>query len=551
MKFFAKMRSFLTATGGNVATIFAMALMPITILSGGAVDVSQAMNARSRLAEAMDAAALAVGGQVNLTDAEVTQVAWDYINANYPAREIGTVQALNVSVDRDTGTVVVTGQSSVQTTMLGIMGMDAITVDWESEVRQSRQALELAMVMDNTGSMGGSKIRALREAALLLTDVLYTNGDPDRLSIGLVPFAATVNVGTQFERDWWLDPDAASPNHADWWRSNQDANNGHGNDLDLCDDDNPGLNRNNRRGRGGRGGGNGGWGGGPRDPDSDECNNESPNNWVLFDRLVNVSWAGCVEARSLPLDVTDVAPDPSRPETLFVPYFAPDEPDGYDNDYIDDGLLSRLLRNVTPWDVLSYLGHYRNARVSGGNPNRSCTTTPITPMTNDRRTLENAIRAMNASGNTNIPNGIGWGVRVLSPQAPFTGGAEYGDRDTLKAMVILTDGDNVMRGGNGVFASEYGAYGYVPTNRLGVSTSSSSQLSDALDDRTAAACQYAREQGIRVYTITFQVNSSSTRELMENCASHPSLYFDSPSSSALREAFNLIAGDLSNLRLSR
>jgi len=38
---------------------------------------------------------------------------------------------------------------------------------------------------------------------------------------------------------------------------------------------------------------------------------------------------------------------------------------------------------------------------------------------------------------------------------------------------------------------------------------------------------------------------------MENCASHPSLYFDSPSSSALREAFNLIAGDLSNLRLSR
>ncbi len=58
-------------------------------------------------------------------------------------------------------------------------------------------------------------------------------------------------------------------------------------------------------------------------------------------------------------------------------------------------------------------------------------------------------------------------------------------------------------------------------------------------------------QGIRVYTITFQVNSTSTRDMMRDCASHPSLYFDSPSSDALRNAFELIAGDLTNLRLSR
>ena len=76
-------------------------------------------------------------------------------------------------------------------------------------------------------------------------------------------------------------------------------------------------------------------------------------------------------------------------------------------------------------------------------------------------------------------------------------------------------------------------------------------MSDALDDRTLAACAYARAQGIRVYTITFQVNSSSTRQMMESCASHPSLYFDSPSNEALQNAFELIAGDLSNLRISR
>ena len=38
---------------------------------------------------------------------------------------------------------------------------------------------------------------------------------------------------------------------------------------------------------------------------------------------------------------------------------------------------------------------------------------------------------------------------------------------------------------------------------------------------------------------------------MRGCASNPSLYFDSPSSEALEDAFEMIAGDLTNLRLSR
>jgi hypothetical protein len=39
--------------------------------------------------------------------------------------------------------------------------------------------------------------------------------------------------------------------------------------------------------------------------------------------------------------------------------------------------------------------------------------------------------------------------------------------------------------------------------------------------------------------------------MMRDCASTPYLYFDSPSESALRSAFEMIAGDLTNLRLSR
>ncbi|WP_394693694.1 pilus assembly protein TadG-related protein [Hyphobacterium sp.] len=511
---YSKLRRFLRSTSGNVATIFAIALMPISVMGGGAVDFAQAMNARGRLAEALDAAALAVGSQPNISRQAAEQMAMDYIAANYPAREIGNVHSVAISIDDENGIVRISGQSRVETTLLGLMGMDYITVDWTSEVRRAQQNLELVMVLDNTGSMGGSKIRSLRDAAHLLTDILYSGAqEPEDVRIGLVPFAATVNVGTQYERAWWLDPNAESPLHAQWAGGTQE--------IETC------TGRRRRR----------------------TCTTETitPNAWELFDQLRNTSWAGCVEARAVPLDIEDVAPNRSNPETLFLPFFAPDEPDisNFRNDYLDDdtgGGIHERLMNLTKYD---------DGRPSGGGPNNGCTTTPVTPMTSNRRTVDDAISAMGASGNTNIPNGIGWGIRLLSPQEPFTEGTEYGDRETIKAMVILTDGENVLSGHNSAFMSRYNAYGYIADGRLGIRTSSSNRLSEALDERTLAACRYARDQGIRVYTITFQVNSSSTRRMMEDCASHPSLYFDSPSNEALESAFEVIAGDLANLRISR
>lgn len=513
---YSKLRRFFRATGGNVATIFAISLAPITVMGGGAVDFAQAMNARGRLAEALDAAALAVGSQPNLSRGQAEQMALDYIEANYPAREIGSVHSVSISIDEVNGVVQISGQSRVGTTLLGIMGMDYINVDWTSEVRRAQQNLELVMVLDNTGSMRGSKIRSLRDAAHLLTDILYSGAqEPEDVRVGLVPFAATVNVGTQYERAWWLDPNAESPLHAQWA--------GGAREIETC------TGRGRRR----------------------TCTTETitPNAWELFDQLRNTSWAGCVEARAVPLDIEDVAPSRADPETLFLPFFAPDEPDNgnFYNNYLDDdvggsaGLTERLMN----------LAKYDDGRPSRGGPNNGCTTTPVTPMTSNRRTVDDAISAMGASGNTNIPNGIGWGIRLLSPQEPFTEGTAYDDRETIKAMVILTDGENVLSGHNSLLMSRYNAYGYIADGRLGIRTSSSNRLSDALDERTLAACRYARDQGIRVYTITFQVNSSATRRMMEECASHPSLYFDSPSNEALESAFEVIAGDLSNLRISR
>ena len=514
---FKTLTAFLGDRRGNVAMIFALSLVPVSMLAGGAVDLNQAMNARSRLAHALDAAALAVGVNTSLSNADALRIANDFMAANYPDNRIGTVTSITVTQDTDSDTVTVTGQARIDTIILGLAGIDHITVGWESEVQRARQRLELVMVLDNTGSMGGSKIRSLRDSAELLTEILFDAADePEDVRIGLVPFAATVNVGTEYEREWWLDPDALSPQHGEWAGPNGVA------EIETCS----------------------GWGWRRR------CETEEIeiNHWDLFDELRNADWQGCVEARAIPHDIEDTAPSTGNPETLFVPYFAPDEPDNsyyYANDYLDDetgGDTEERMANIEK---------YENASVWSSYPNRSCTTTPITPLTSTQRTIENAIDDMDANGTTNIPNGIGWGVRVISPGEPFTQGTGYDDDEVIKAMVILTDGDNVMTGRYTDLMSDYEAYGYARDGRLGVVSSSGNTLSNALDDRTEAACDYAKAQGIRVYTITFQVNSSSTRDMMRDCASHPSLYFDSPSNEALRDTFEMIAGDLTNLRLSR
>ena len=488
-------QSFSRDSGGNVAMLFALALVPVVVMGGGALDFNMAMNARGRLAEALDAAALAVGSAPNLPLEDAHALAQAIITANYPQREFGDLGNIDVDIDELNDIVTVTGTSTVQTAFLGLVGIDHLTVSWESEVQRARTALELVMVLDNTGSMSGSKIAALRDAAHLLTEILHDNAaEPELLEIGLVPFSSTVNVGSGHERAWWLDPNALSPDHS---------------------------------------------------------NNFDPpaNRWDVIDSMQYESWDGCVEARQIPLDIEDVPPDPGAPETLFLPYFAPDEPSGvsgFSNSYMSDQMGgSDLLARLT-----------NSAKYAGVNPwgwasNWGCTAQPVTPLTTSRSTIDDAISDMIASGTTNIPIGVSWGVRLLSPQEPFTEGNAWDDDENIKAMVILTDGQNVINGRGNFNFSDYSGYGYIREGRLGVITSSSWALRNALNARTEAACAYARAQGIRVYTITFQVNSSTTRDMMRDCASHPSLYFDSPSNEALQNAFELIAGDLTNLRLSR
>jgi hypothetical protein len=259
----------------------------------------------------------------------------------------------------------------------------------------------------------------------------------------------------------------------------------------------------------------------------------------------NSSWGGCLEARPGGLEELDTAPSTGSPNTRWVPYFEPDGPDssaysGYTT-YLTDGISgnqdTRLRRSA------KYVNQSRT------NPNADCNMQAILPLTNNKVQLQSYVNGMIATGYTHIAIGAAWGWRTLSPGAPYTEGAQYGDPDWTKALVLMTDGLNTTDSNSTWHRSTYTAYNYLVRAQLGTTSAAQSELNQ--DTRTQQVCTRIKDSGIRVYSILLEEDDTRAKNLMRGCATDVSLYFESPSSSQLQSVFQAIAQDLSNLRLSQ
>lgn len=179
---------------GNVAMMFGLAAIPFFAFGGLAVDYSRAMMVKNRLATALDATALAIAGQTGLTQAQLTASANAYFRANYPSSELGTPSALQISfADRQ---ITISASATVDTLIMGLIGYDTMAVEATAEVKKSSNSLEIAMVLDTTGSMAGSRITDLKAAANDLIDIVVWADQTQYTSkIAVIPYSAGVNVG--------------------------------------------------------------------------------------------------------------------------------------------------------------------------------------------------------------------------------------------------------------------------------------------------------------------------------------------------------------------
>lgn len=192
------------ARGGNFAIIFALSIIPILVALGAAIDLSRAYVVEERLRSALDAAGLAVGTDPSLTLAQMKTVAQSYFDANYPAGQIGVPGTVSVTSSNQVVTLSVS--ATMPTTVMSIVGKDSLTISASNEITREGKKLEVALVLDNTGSMSSSnKMTSLKTAAKNLITILQNSGaQPGEIKVAVVPFTVDVKVGSNLKTATWL-----------------------------------------------------------------------------------------------------------------------------------------------------------------------------------------------------------------------------------------------------------------------------------------------------------------------------------------------------------
>ncbi|MEK9660324.1 MAG: hypothetical protein VW644_01065 [Alphaproteobacteria bacterium] len=289
-----------------------------------------------------------------------------------------------------------------------VLGFDEMIVSARTVVQRAVRGMELALVMDNTGSMrSANKIGTMRSAAHILINTLFGNQtSADNLWVSVVPYVATVNIG-EWRTGWLGSYDPARYLPATWDHNLVYA------DGAIAEFNGP-----------------------PYKSKKDNKLNRQPDvNNAWWAEIPAVEWKGCVLARENGEDMTDTTPGIEPFEVQFWP--STKGAFGWntgDNDW--------------EWDTIV---ESNGAQNNGLGPNLGCGP-PITSLINSRPDLHVAINEMMPwhRGGTMANLGLAWAWRTLSPDWRGLWGGDtpphlpldYDEPLMDKVVVLLTDGNN-------------------------------------------------------------------------------------------------------------
>ncbi len=433
----------------------AAALIGVMAAAGVAVDVGRVFVARNKLQNGVDAAALAGSLQLpddpEVSNGKVETAAKDNLAQN-------DAEAINVEVTAGgaTRSVCVAADAVVDMTLSKVVGISDTTVS--AEACAGYNDIELVMVLDATGSMKGTPIANVKEAASNLVSLIMpsSNTSNTRSKIGLVPFQGKVRIDGN-------DPVEANPDGVG---------------------------------------------------------------------------AGCRNA----------------------------------NDTLNDGKLKEEYSDTR--DRRSIFYGYSISGVSTSQDKTCSGMSPIRALSSNKTTILDNIEAIDAGAVTSgtiISEGIKWGHRVLSPDAPYTQGST--DKKVRKIMIVLTDGDTEDGRCGGKYASgsrtintywtnAYFGQGLRPDTATSpydtLSTASETlaqipscedggELNQAVIDEAKAAKNDANYP-VEIFSIRFGDSDSTDKALMKEIASSKTgtedHYYDAPSASDIQEMFKKIGQQL-------
>lgn len=481
-------RRFRKNESGATITIFAFSAVGLICLAGVVVDYGRLTKAHASLQAATDSAALAAARLPSKDPTAMRTAANNFFVANTIGIDGHNIQITNFTFASTTGTVSIETSGVLDTSLMSLAGFKTMGFSARSAaVKEVTGTVEMALVLDNTWSMsdsaGGSdsKITVLKAAAKSLVSTVLNEGGAN-VKIGIVPFADYVNVGTANRDASWISVPADYSTTSTRTCTKK-------NTKDVCTKGTPATCTRTVDGV----------------RETYDCTPQTCKTTTVPEYetcsgggTTNYRWFGCVYTRN-------------SGSTLLLP---------------DQG-------------TAVYKGIQQTSQ--------TCLN-PIVPLTNNKTTLTSAIDGLivNSGGYkpaTYIPDGMVWGVNVLSNAAPFSEGAAYDAANKLprKALVLMTDGANTR-----VFNNAKGDHSDLSTNAATKATQVTKVNSD-----TVRVCTEAKARKIEVFTVAFAVTDVAAKTMLQDCASDPAHYYDATDAAALASAFQAIGQSLTSLRLSQ
>lgn len=574
----ARARSFFTATSGNLAVILALSAIPLTLAMGAGVDYARGLVVHSNMADALDAAGLAVGAAAtkptsctsdgssssttgngssnNTTCAPLQLVAQQYFNANFKQdSSADTVGKVSISIANQGVTLSVS--DNVPTTflaaadhLLNSTALDSMQVTASSTVVWGQTKLWVALVLDNTGSMtqtdssGTSKISALQTASHnLITTLQSASTTVGDVEMSLVTFAKLVNIGTSYVNssyidwtDWNAQPPGGAPStsvgpgsNCPWSRNSNGFGCVDGQATSWSSSNGPNTNSTNTVPSSGTYSGYvcpgvvqtytstgslAGMGG----HYFNGCYTSTANTNVVGSGR-NASCNGYSNCTCTGSGNGKVCTQITGYSHAWVT-----NPTSSWSGCIEDRTQNYDTTNTAPSSTAT--------NFPAANDD-NCPTTTVTPLPGtwtaaQWTTLGTEIDNMTAQGSTNQTIGLAHGWQSLTNAGPYSAPAL--PSNTSQYIILISDGLNTMD-------RWYG---------------DGSNQATGVDTRMALACTNAKAAGITIYTIFVDLNGTQGNStVLQNCATDTTKYFDLTTSGAIITTLNGIASQITNLRVSR
>ena len=206
----ARLSLFVHDRRASVVPIFAFAMIPILALTGTAVDYSRANSARTAVQAALDATALTLSKEaVGMDETTLRAKATSYFQSNFSNVEAKNVIVTPAFTTPQSGSfaLVVTANATVDLHFMTAFGQHSLPISATAEVKWGIKRLELALVLDNTGSMASSnKMTNLKTAShTLLTTMKNAAKKLGDVKVSIIPFDVTVKPGNGFKNEFWID----------------------------------------------------------------------------------------------------------------------------------------------------------------------------------------------------------------------------------------------------------------------------------------------------------------------------------------------------------